>query len=129
MLDNARSRTSFANDMIIEHRTYTLFPGKTQEYFALYKSAGLSVQLEYLPNPIGYYVTELGPLNQVIHWGYEDLNDRARRRAQIKKDARWTAYVDRLLPLIQHQESKILIPAPFFAPTVATYVVADESGA
>lgn len=112
--------------MIIEHRTYTLHPGKTAAYFSHYTSEGLAVQLEYLPNPIGYYTTELGTLNQVIHmWAYEDLNDRMRRRALLKQDPRWTTYVQKILPLIQQQESKILVPASFFTPTPANYRIAD----
>jgi hypothetical protein len=116
--------------MIIEHRTYTLYPGKMQAYFSLYTSEGLSVQLEYLPHPIGYYSTELGTLNQIIHmWAYETLDDRARRRALLKNDARWIAYVHKILPLIQHQESTILAPASFYTPTTATYVVSHEERA
>jgi hypothetical protein len=113
--------------MIIEHRTYTLHPGNTAKYFSLYTQQGMSVQLEYLPRPIGYYTTELGTLNQVIHlWAYDDLNDRAQRRALMKQDPRWTAYVEQILPLIQHQESKILVPASFFKPTVATFAIEQE---
>ena len=108
--------------MIIEHRTYTLHPGKTQTYLALYAAEGMAVQLEYLPHPIGYYVSELGPLNQIVHmWGYEDLGERMQRRSLLKKDARWLTYVDKILPLIQKQESKILVPAPFFSPPVAKF--------
>lgn len=108
--------------MIIEHRTYTLHPGKIPSYFAFYISEGMAIQLEYLHHPIGYYTTELGPLNQIIHmWGYEDLNDRARRRNLLKQDPRWMPYVEKILPLIQHQESKILNPAAFFTPGVATF--------
>ncbi|MBC8752272.1 MULTISPECIES: NIPSNAP family protein [Paraburkholderia] len=113
--------------MIIEHRTYTLHPGKTATYFSLYTSEGLAIQLEYLPRPIGYYTTELGTLNQIVHmWAYDDLSDRAQRRAHLKKDPRWLNYVDKILPLIQHQESKILVPAPFFTPIAASYSVGLE---
>ncbi|CAG9271646.1 NIPSNAP family protein [Paraburkholderia unamae] len=113
--------------MIIEHRTYTLHPGNTGKYFSLYTQQGMSIQLEYLPRPIGYYSTELGTLNQVIHmWAYDDLNDRAQRRALMKQDPRWTAYVAQILPLIQHQESKILVPASFFTPPIATFALEQE---
>jgi NIPSNAP len=113
--------------MIIEHRTYTLHPGKIASYFSLYTSEGLAVQLEYLRHPIGYYTTELGALNQVIHlWAYDNLDDRAQRRALLKKDARWTTYVEKILPLIQQQESKILVPAPFFTPATASYTIKHE---
>ncbi|RQR70942.1 MULTISPECIES: NIPSNAP family protein [Burkholderia] len=108
--------------MIIEHRTYTLHPGKMPAYFAAYIGEGLAIQLEYLPKPIGYYMTELGTLNQIIHmWGYDSLDDRARRRAYLKLDERWSAYTAKILPMIQHQESKILLPASFHTPIVAQY--------
>ncbi|MCU1760911.1 NIPSNAP family protein [Pseudomonas sp. 14P_8.1_Bac3] len=108
--------------MIIEHRTYRLHPGKVQAYFDLYMDTGLPIQLEYLRQPLGYYTTELGPLNQIIHlWGYNDLNERHHCRNLLKADPRWTEYVRQIMPLIQHQESKILMPAPFFAPQAATY--------
>src|SRR5258706_15097864 len=58
--------------MIVEHRTYTMKPGTIPEYFRLYQSEGLPIQRRYLPAMIGYYTTELGPLNQVIHlWAYQ----------------------------------------------------------
>lgn len=80
--------------MIIEHRTYTLYPGKMSAYFSTYIGEGLAIQLEYLSMPTGYYMTELGTLNQIIHsWGYDSLDDRMSRRACLKLDERWSAYV------------------------------------
>ena len=39
----------------------------------------------------GYWSTEIGPLNQVMHlWSYTDLNERARLRAELAKNQRWT---------------------------------------
>jgi len=117
--------------MIIEHRTYTMYPGKTQTYFSHYLNEGMAIQLEYLPNPIGYYTTELGTLNQIIHmWGYGSLDERMQRRARLKQDDRWIAYVAKILPLIQHQESKVLLPASFHTPVVSQYKlpIADSWG-
>lgn len=100
--------------MIVEHRTYTLFPGKTPEYLRLYETEGMAIQIPILGRMIGYFTTELGPLNQVIHmWGYDSFEDRARRRAQMAADAGWRAYVAKIQPLIQAQESKILNPTSF----------------
>lgn len=110
--------------MIVEHRTYTLFPGNTSLYLQHYIHEGMAVQLEYLPNPLGYYTSELGVLNQVVHlWGYQDLLERARLRERLKQDPRWRAYVAKILPLIQHQESQILTPAPFYTPQVARFAL------
>lgn len=111
--------------MMIEHRTYTLYPGKTQTYFSHYTNEGLAIQLDYLPSPVGYYSVEIGALNQIIHmWGYDSLDDRAQRRARLRQDERWSAYVAKIVPLIQHQESKILLPASFYTPVIAQYTFA-----
>ncbi|SDY20640.1 NIPSNAP family protein [Delftia lacustris] len=66
---------------------------------------------------VGYYTSDSGPLNQIVHlWAYTDLNERAERRARLLAEPRWQAYVARMLPLLQSQESKLLVPAPFFQP-------------
>jgi hypothetical protein len=65
----------------------------------------------------GYYTTEVGELNQIVHlWAYADLNERAERRAQLLADPGFKAYVAKMLPLLQRQETRILRPAPFFKP-------------
>lgn len=103
--------------MIVEQRTYTTHPGKIGEYFKHYEAEGLAVQKAILGRLVGYYQTELGPLNQIVHmWGYTDLNDRADRRAKLFADPVWKAYLPKILPLLVSMESKILVPAPFFKP-------------
>ena len=103
--------------MIVEQRTYTTHPGKWRDYLALYEAEGLSIQRPILGRMVGYYTTESGPLNQIIHlWAYTDLNDRAERRARLMAHPQWQAYVAKMLPWLQSQESKFLTPAPFFTP-------------
>ncbi|MFQ5956080.1 MAG: NIPSNAP family protein [Kiloniellales bacterium] len=100
--------------MIVEERIYTLYPGKAPEYLRRYEAEGLAIQTPILGNMIGYFSTEVGPLNQIIHmWGYQDYADRERRRAKLLADAAWQAYVEKVRPLVITQENKILIPAPF----------------
>ena len=66
---------------------------------------------------VGYYRTEIGPLNQVVHmWAYKDLNERGERRAKLMADKGWQAYIEKMRPLLVTMESKILVPAPFFTP-------------
>lgn len=103
--------------MIVEERTYTTHPGKWRDYLALYEAEGLFVQSRILGRMVGYYHTEIGTLNQIIHlWAYESLDERAQRRARLMEDAGWRAYVAKMLPLLQTQESRILQPAKFFTP-------------
>ena len=103
--------------MIVEQRTYTTHPGKWRDYLALYQAEGLAVQQRILGRMAGYYYSEAGALNQIVHlWAYQDLNERAERRAALAADAQWQSYVRKMLPLLQTQESKLLMPAPFFTP-------------
>jgi hypothetical protein len=63
---------------------------------------------------VGYFSTEVGTLNQVVHlWAYEDFEERTRKRAELVADEDWKAYVAKVRPLILHQENRILVPAPF----------------
>ncbi len=101
--------------MIVEMRTYTLQPGAAATYLKNYQEEGLAIQKPILGHLVGYYSTEIGPLNQVIHmWGYESLDERGRRRERLFADKGWLAYVAKVRSLIVAQETKILIPAPFF---------------
>ena len=100
--------------MIIEQRTYTLYPGKVPEYLRLYEQEGLAIQGPILGNLIGYFSTDIGTLNQIIHmWGYDSFEERSKRRAQMQADPGWKAYVAKIQPLIQTQETKILNPTSF----------------
>lgn len=101
--------------MIVDHRTYTLRPGGLAEYVKAYQEEGLAVQTRHLGKPIGWYTSmDIGALNQIVHlWAYEDLADRAKRRAAMQADPAWGAYLKKVQPLIMHMENKILSPAPF----------------
>jgi hypothetical protein len=100
--------------MIVEERSYCLFPGKMGEYLKLYEEEGVAIQTRILGNLIGYFSSDFGALNCVVHmWGYDSMEERTRRRAILQADAGWKAYLPHILPLIQTMENRILIPAPF----------------
>ena len=100
--------------MIVEQRTYTLHPGKVAEMVLLYGSEGLALQQKYLGRFIGYFTCETGNVNQVIFmWGFDSVDDRAARRACMTKDPAWQAYLQKVLPLIVTQESRLLSPTDF----------------
>ena len=95
--------------MIVDLRTYTLYPGKTAEYLALYEAEGLAIQKRILGNLIGYFTTETGHLNQIVHmWGYRDVADRDARRAVLFQDLGFLTLASKVYPLIQRQENQIL---------------------
>ena len=53
--------------MIYEKRTYTINPLKMADWLALYKSDAYAVQTEHLGKLIGFFFTEIGVVNQVVH--------------------------------------------------------------
>lgn len=102
--------------MIIELRTYTVKPLRTPDFLDLYQRLALPLQQKYLGNLIGFFVSEVGPLNEVVHlWGYDSMAERERRREQLDRDPGWSVYRDALrdLDAIQQQETKLLKPVSF----------------
>ena len=62
--------------MIYEFRTYDLEP-RSVEQFGENTKAKLDGRLKLSPLG-GFWYTEMGPLNQVVHiWPYEDANHRS----------------------------------------------------
>jgi hypothetical protein len=102
--------------MIVEQRTYTLKPLRTRDFLELYERAALPLQKKYLGHLVGFFVSELGPLNQVVHlWAFDSLAERERRRREMEADPLWPAYVDALrgLDVIVQQETKMLRSVSF----------------
>jgi len=97
--------------MIIEERIYTLQISALNKYRKLYRSEGLEVQTSILGNLIGYYSTDIGEQNQVVHLcGYENYQDREARRDAFFQHPDWLNYIQKAAPLIVRQENKILKP-------------------
>ena len=100
--------------MLIEMRTYMLVPGGAAKWLAAYEAKGMAIQLPILGRLIGYFSTEIGPLNQIVHmWGYDSFEDRMKRRAELGAHPGWRAYLDETRALVVTQESKLLVGAPF----------------
>lgn len=102
--------------MIYELRTYEIQPTKLGDWLQLYKSEALEVQVEHLGGMIGFFTTEFGTLNQVVHlWAYASLDDRESRRDSMVRDARWQEFgrKNKELGAVVRLESKILRPADF----------------
>lgn len=114
--------------MIVEERIYRMKPGKAPEYIKGYAQEGLAIQRPILGNLVGYYATEIGELNLVVHmWAYEDLADRAARRARLSADPRWQAYLPKVSSFVEHQQNRILNPAPFFEPMLRAMVATNPA--
>jgi NIPSNAP len=113
--------------MFIEERMYRLYPGKVPEYFRAYETYGMPVQLKYQPHMLGYYVTEVGPQNMVVHmWAYDDLNQRTRCREALFADPGWQAYRPMIQPFLMTMDTRIMKCAPFFVERLKRMLAADK---
>ncbi len=47
-------------------------------------------------------------------WGYDSLDDRLERRKKLFEQPEWNEFIPKIRPLMETQESRVMIPAPFF---------------
>ena len=100
--------------MIIDHRTYVTKHGRLNEFLDRYEKMALGVQKQYLENLVGYFTTDIGLQNQVVHlWAYKSLDDRDERRSRMEKDPAWKAFKEANAGVFVSQENKILKPVHF----------------
>lgn len=92
--------------MIYELRTYTLKTGALETVNKMFAER-LEHRVKYSPLA-GYWYTDIGPLNQIIHiWPYKDLAERAKIRESFAKDPNWPP------PILEHivtMESDVIVP-------------------
>ncbi len=101
-------------EMIYELRTYQLAVGRLPEYLEVARTMILPAVAEYGLRPLGFWFTEVGPLNEVVHlWAYADLNERQEKWGKWARDPRRTEIMKRLQGVIVSQSNKILSPTDF----------------
>ncbi|VCU71015.1 hypothetical protein PIGHUM_03095 [Pigmentiphaga humi] len=97
---------------MVEMRTYTLVPGGAAEYLRVYGESARALQARILGDLAGLYQTESGELNQLVFlWGYDSLDERARRRAALMQDPEFAAFRKAVKHLLVRQESRLLSQA------------------
>jgi len=102
--------------MLIEERCYVLHAEHTPAmYLDLYRRSGaLDLQVKTLGRLLGYFVTEIGELNAVVHlWGYDSFEERARRRAALAGEPLWQDYLVKIRPMLKSMNNRLLVPADF----------------
>lgn len=95
--------------MIYEIRTYGLKVGSLNE---VEKRFGEAYEYRKKYSELtAFWHTDIGPLNEIIHvWPYQDLNERARIRAESAKEPNWPPKIGEF---VRTMHSEILIPFPF----------------
>ena len=95
--------------MIFEIRTYLLKPGTAPQADAAFAER---IEARSKLSPIaGFWRTEVGTLNQIIHiWPYKDTNERAKIRAEVVEKKVWPPAI---ADFVINMESKVTLGAPF----------------
>ena len=96
--------------MIYELRTYTVKQGTLAEVVKNASTVSREVRKDDYGKLEGYWFTDIGPLNQVMHlWSYADLNERARLRAELAGNPRWAKdYLPLIRPHLVRQDIRLL---------------------
>lgn len=100
--------------MLLEERDYRIRAGFLGDFVDLYTNLGLPIQRAHLGEPIGFFTSEIGELNHFVSiWRWEDMADRATRRALMLADAGWPDYLASIKGLIDTQNIRFLTPTSF----------------
>lgn len=99
---------------IYELRTYGVTVGKMAEVVDLYKTQGWPALAKHPQRLVGYFTGDVGALNQLVHlWKFEDDSDRRAFWAGVFADAEFMAFARQLRPLLQSQDNKLMLAAPW----------------
>ena len=102
--------------MFYEVRTYRLKNGAIPEYLKVVGETGIAIQKRHLGKLVGYFYSEIGPINEIVHiWAFTSLDDREERRTRLMADPDWQAFLPRIRDLIEIAENKIMKPAAFWS--------------
>ena len=94
---------------LVDHRIYTIKLRKMPQFLDIFNRMALPVLLETLGNPLGFYTSMVGPLNQFVHlWGYDDLADYERRCNARDTHPDFPAYLAATADLIVAQETRLI---------------------
>lgn len=100
--------------MILDERTYAIHPAHVREYLDIYAEEGMALQVSHLGHLVGWFTTDTGVVNEVVHvWRYENLGERERRRAALEADPQWQAFRRKTSGFVQSMRSRILRPTAF----------------
>ena len=91
---------------LYELRTYDLYVGKLRDAVALYANEGWPALKKYEDKLIGYFVSDIGPLNQLVHlWRFTDDADRRAHWDAVFADDEFMRFAQKLRPLLQAQRN------------------------
>jgi len=94
---------------LVDHRVYTIRLRKMNEFVDVFDRLAMPILMQTLGHPLGFFVSQVGPLNQFVHlWGYDDLADYERRCRARDTHPDFPAYLAASEHLIVAQETRLL---------------------
>jgi len=101
--------------VIYDMRTYDIAVGQVPKYLEAVEKVGLKVRQDHGIKLAGWYYTDIGTLNRVVHiWEYEDYAHYEKARAAFRSDPRWiNEYQPMTKGLILKQSTQMMNAAPF----------------
>lgn len=94
---------------LVDHRIYTIRLRKMEEFIEVFNRLAMPVLLQTLGHPLGFYTSQVGPLNQFVHlWAYQDLADYERRCRARDAHPDFPAYLAASEHLITAQETRLI---------------------
>ncbi len=101
---------------IYELRTYQVLVGKMKDVIAAYSDKGWPALKAggYDKKLVGYFISDTGPLHQVVHlWKFDDDSDRRNHWSSLFSDDAFMSFAGDLRPLLLSQHSQLLNASPW----------------
>ncbi|KAI8491165.1 negative regulation of ATP citrate synthase [Branchiostoma belcheri] len=98
---------------LYELRTYSIRPDCFGDFLKL-SDQKMHMRMEH-SKLIGYWRTELGGINEVVHiWEYDNFSHRAAVRQALAADPEWVGkYFSKILPMLVKQENVVMHLMPW----------------
>ena len=94
---------------LVDHRIYTIRLRKLGEFVEVFDRLAMPILLETLGHPLGFWTSQVGPLNQFVHcWAYESLADYERRCQARDAHPDFPKYLAASEHLITAQETRLI---------------------
>jgi hypothetical protein len=98
---------------LVDHRIYTIRLRRMDEFIEVFQRLALPILRETLGHPVGFWISQVGPLNQFVHlWAYDDLADYERRCRARDSHPGFAEYLAVSEHLIVAQETRLIRAVP-----------------
>lgn len=98
---------------LVDHRIYTIRLRRMDEFIEVFQRLAMPILRETLGHPLGFWVSQVGPLNQFVHlWAYDDLADYERRCRARDTHPGFAEYLAASEHLIVAQETRLIRAVP-----------------